>query len=113
MAMVGRIRLHAPRLLRSGANQCGGAGGAGTRMPACTGRTVYVAALAAMLSLFGSAAFAEESMFAYVYTTDLLPQGGKEVEQWLTWRHQKNSGTYDQIEGRTEFEYGLASNLQA
>ena len=51
-------------------------------------------------------------MFAYVYTTDLLPQGGKEIEQWMTWRHQKIAGTYDQIENRTEFEYGLASNLQ-
>ncbi len=27
-----------------------------------------------------SAAFAEESQFAYVYTTDLLPKGAKEVE---------------------------------
>jgi hypothetical protein len=66
-----------------------------------------------MFLMVGSAASAEESIFAFVYTTDLLPQGGKEVEQWITWRHQKNGGTYDQLEGRTEFEYGLASNLQA
>jgi hypothetical protein len=69
-------------------------------------------ALAIAFSLASSAAFAEESMFAYVYTTDLLPQGAKEVEQWMTWRHQKIAGTYDQIEGRTEFEYGLADRLQ-
>ncbi len=68
--------------------------------------------LAALLSLIGFAASAEESMFAYVYTTDLLPQGGKEIEQWMTWRHQKIGGYYDQIENRTEFEYGLADNLQ-
>jgi hypothetical protein len=70
------------------------------------------AAFAAILSLVSFAASAEESMFAYVYTTDLLPQGAKEVEQWMTWRHQKIAGTYDQIEGRTEFEYGLTDRLQ-
>jgi hypothetical protein len=70
------------------------------------------AAVAATFSLASFAASAEESMFAYVYTTDLLPQGAKEVEQWMTWRHQKIAGTYDQIEGRTEFEYGLTDRLQ-
>jgi hypothetical protein len=30
----------------------------------------------------------------------------------MTWRHQKIAGTYDQIEGRTEFEYGLTDRLQ-
>ena len=69
-------------------------------------------AFAAILSLVSFAASAEESMFAYVYTTDLLPQGAKEVEQWMTWRHQKIAGTYDQIEGRTEIEYGLTDRLQ-
>ena len=73
----------------------------------------WAAILSALLALAGSPAFAEESMFSFVYTTDLLPAGGKEVEQWVTWRHQKIAGVYDQLEGRTEFEYGLASNLQA
>jgi hypothetical protein len=91
----------------------GGASKAAKRMSAGAGRMGRAAALAVMLSMAGSAALAEESMFGFVYTTDLLPQGGKEVEQWMTWRHQKNGGTYDQVEGRTEFEYGLASNLQA
>ncbi len=56
--------------------------------------------------------FAEESQFAYVYTTDLLPQGAKEVEQWLTWRHKKIGGYFDELEGRTEVEYGLTDRLQ-
>jgi hypothetical protein len=30
----------------------------------------------------------------------------------VTWRHQKIAGTYDQLEGRTEFEYGLTDRLQ-
>ncbi|WP_266157666.1 DUF6662 family protein [Dyella silvatica] len=54
----------------------------------------------------------EESQFGYVYTTDLLPKGAKEVEQWATWRRQKVSGYFDQIDGRTEFEYGLTDKLQ-
>jgi hypothetical protein len=69
--------------------------------------------IAAFSALVTSTAFAEESIFAFVYTTDLLPQGGKEIEQWTTWRHQKNSGSYDQLEHRTEFEYGVTDKLQA
>jgi len=57
-------------------------------------------------------AFAEESQFGYVYTTDLLPKGAKEIEQWLTWRNKKIAGVYDQLEGRTEFEYGVSDRLQ-
>ena len=30
----------------------------------------------------------------------------------MTWRHQKIGGYYDQLEGRTEFEYGLTNDLQ-
>src|SRR5262249_40864791 len=32
--------------------------------------------------------------------------------QWMTWRHQKNNGYFDQLEGRTELEYGLTDQLQ-
>lgn len=69
--------------------------------------------LAAVAGLgFSAITTAEESQFGYVYTTDLLPQGAKEVEQWATWRHQKISGYFDQIDGRTEFEYGMMDKLQ-
>ncbi len=66
-----------------------------------------------MFSIISFAACADEPLFGFVYTTDLLPQGGKEVEEWASWRHQKNSGYYDQVEGRTEFEYGVTDRLQA
>lgn len=59
------------------------------------------------------AAHADEPLFGFVYTTDLLPKGGKEIEQWASWRHAKNGGSYDQLEGRTEFEYGVSDQLQA
>jgi len=61
---------------------------------------------------FNGSALAEESQFSYVYTTDLLPKGAKEVEQWMTWRHQKIAGQYDQVEGKTEVEYGVSDRLQ-
>jgi len=59
-----------------------------------------------------ASASAEESQFGYVYTTDLLPKGAKEIEQWVTWRNKKIAGVYDQLEGRTEFEYGVSDRLQ-
>ena len=55
---------------------------------------------------------AEEAAFGFVNTTDLLPKGGKEVEQWVTWRHQKNFGSFDLVQGETEIEYGVLDNLQ-
>ncbi|HEX4985164.1 MAG TPA: DUF6662 family protein [Burkholderiales bacterium] len=60
-----------------------------------------------------STAYAEESQFAYVYTTDLLPKGAKEVEQWATWRHGRSQGDFDVLEGRTEVEYGVTDKFQA
>lgn len=69
-------------------------------------------ALTALFSGLSSFAFAEESQFGYVYTTDLLPREAKELEQWMTWRHQKIAGKFDEVEGRTEVEYGLLDNLQ-
>src|SRR5258708_4606701 len=87
-------------------------GGRSTPRSRRTGPLRCCLALAAMFPVASSVALAEESMFAFVYTTDLLPQGAKEVEQWMTWRHQKIGGTYDQLEGRTEFEYGLTDRLQ-
>jgi hypothetical protein len=77
------------------------------------GRVRFCAALAAAVWIVSFAAYADEPLFGFVYTTDLLPQGGKEIEEWASWRHQKNSGSYDQIEGRTEFEYGVTDQLQA
>jgi hypothetical protein len=69
--------------------------------------------IAALSTIMTGAALADEPLFGFAYTTDLLPQGGKEIEQWLSWRHQKNSGSYDQLEHRTEFSYGITDRLQA
>ncbi len=75
-------------------------------------RGALLAALGALALASPSPSEAEESQFGYVYTTDLLPKGAKELEQWATWRHQKIGGYFDQIDARTEFEYGLTDSLQ-
>jgi len=71
--------------------------------------------VAALLLLSACAlpiARAAESQFGFVYTTDLLPQGQKELEQWATWRHDQLSGYFDDLLLRTALEYGLTDRLQ-
>jgi hypothetical protein len=55
---------------------------------------------------------ADEPLFGFVYTTDLLPRDQWEVEQWLTWRAHKKVGTFNVLEIRHEVEYGLTDALQ-
>jgi len=55
---------------------------------------------------------AGEPINGFVFTTDLLPKGKYEVEQWLTWRAHKATGEFDVLEGRTEFEYGVSDRFQ-
>ncbi len=58
-------------------------------------------------------AFADEPLFGFLYTTDLLPKGGKEVEQWATLRNRKAGGTFNLWQFRTEASYGVTDNFQA
>jgi hypothetical protein len=69
-----------------------------------------VAVLAA--ACFAAPAFAGDSPFGYVYTTDTHPKGKRELEQWITRRHGQSQGDYDLWQGRTEIEYGLTDRLQ-
>jgi hypothetical protein len=57
-------------------------------------------------------ASADEPLFGFVYTTDLLPKDHTEVEQWETWRAGKAHGIFNVIENRTEVEYGVTDALQ-
>jgi hypothetical protein len=66
-----------------------------------------------LLGLSGAGpAMADEPLFGFLYTTDLLPKGQKEIEQWLTERRVKANGKFDLVEGRTEFEYGVTDAFQ-
>ena len=59
-----------------------------------------------------SVAFADEAIFAWTYTTDLLPKGRWEFEQWVTARLEKEHGTYSVFDFREEIEYGVTDNFQ-
>jgi hypothetical protein len=67
-------------------------------------------AAAALLScglLAAPAAHAGDAIFTHTYLAETLPQGAKEVEQWLTFRTKRSQGTYRLTQSRTEFEYGM------
>ena len=66
--------------------------------------------LAATVLSFASRA--DENLFGYTYTTDVLPKGRWEFEQWMTSRIGKESGTFVGTDLRTEIETGITDRLQ-
>ncbi len=68
---------------------------------------ILIAALTA-----GAPARADESPFAAIYTTETLPAGGTEIEQWLTWENGRPYESWDHLAGRTEVEYGVTDAFQ-
>lgn len=58
------------------------------------------------------AARADEPLFGYIYTTDLLPAQKWEVEQWSTLREGRSQGRYHLWQGRSEVSYGVTSDFQ-
>src|SRR5258705_13259325 len=55
---------------------------------------------------------ADENLFGYTYTADVLPRGKWELEQWATARTGKESGTFLGTDLRTEIERGFTDRLQ-
>src|SRR5438105_10602085 len=55
---------------------------------------------------------ADENLFGYAYTADVLPKGKWEIEQWATARVGKKSGTFVATDLRTEVERGFTDRLQ-
>jgi hypothetical protein len=55
---------------------------------------------------------ADENLFGYTYTADVLPKCKWEAEQWITERLGKESGTFAATDFRTEIEYGFTDRLQ-
>ena len=66
---------------------------------------------AALLLALPSPARADETPFASIYTTEVMPAGAKEIEQWATWANRKTDESFNGLEGRTEFEYGFSDRL--
>jgi hypothetical protein len=71
-----------------------------------------IAAFAVAASLSAGAAWADEPLFGYIYTTDVLPKGKAEIEQWATLREGRSQGDFHVLQARTEVSYGLTDNLQ-
>ncbi len=65
-----------------------------------------------MFVVVPTVARADEPLFGFTYTTDTLPKGKSEVEQWATTRFTKATGNFWLQENRTEFSYGLTNRFQ-
>ena len=73
---------------------------------------VRLAAGLAPALAFASPASADEPLFGYVNTTDLLPKGKWQLETWGTLQRSDALGEYRVLQGRTEADYGLTSRVQ-
>ena len=63
---------------------------------------------AAVLAGAGFNLHADERMFTYNYeAVSILPKGGVEFEQWITYRGGKEDGTYSRWDIREEIEFGV------
>ncbi len=69
-------------------------------------------AIVILFLLGASIGCADEALFSWTYTTDLLPKAGWEFEQWATARWEKEHGTYRVFDFREEIEYGLTNDFQ-
>ena len=67
-----------------------------------------VAMLGAAILAPAGAARADEPIFGYVYTTDLLPKGQMEAEQWLTLREGRSEGEFHLLQARSGGAAALA-----
>jgi len=66
----------------------------------------------AAITLLSNAAKADDQPFATVYTTDIEAQGEKEIEQNFAWSSGHAHEAFQEIESRSEFEYGITDNFQ-
>ncbi len=70
-------------------------------------------ALVLVVTSWCAAAHASERRFTYVYETTTQPKGAMEYEQWVTWKTDKpDDSSFDRVEFRHEFEFGLTDKLQ-
>ena len=69
-------------------------------------------AVSTLIFLPGSAR-ADDRPFAFAYSTDIETQGGKEIEQEITWSSGHEGEAFQEVESRSEFEYGVTDDFQA
>ena len=73
-------------------------------------KTRLLAGLAALA--LPATARADEPIFGFIYTTDVLPSGQTEVEQWATLREGRANGDFHLVQARSEISHGVTNNLQ-
>ena len=66
----------------------------------------------ALMALFSNPAKADDRPFAFAYTTDIETEGEKEIEQEITWSSGHGGEAFQEIQSRSEFEYGITDNFQ-
>ncbi len=62
--------------------------------------------------MFAKVSFADEQLFGYIQSAETIPQGGKQLYQWVTHRAGRSQGSFNAQDYRTEFEYGITDRLQ-
>jgi hypothetical protein len=65
------------------------------------------------MAAFAIGAQADDRPFAMAYTTDLEAQYEHEIEQETTWSSGHARESFQSVESRTEFEYGVTDDFQA
>ena len=73
----------------------------------------YLTTIAAATLLCATTVHADENIFGYTYTADVMPKGEWELEQSFTSRTGKESGSFLGLDMKTEIETGLTDRLQA
>ena len=78
-------------------------------------RGCFLACVLFLVPLVANApTLAGERSFAWAYEAHVMPRGGREYEQWITWKTDKGSDpTFDRLDLRHEIEFGLTDRLQA
>ena len=75
-------------------------------------RKLFILSALLVATLTPTLAHADEPLFGFTYTTDLLPKGKSEIEQWSTTRFTKATGKFVLQENRTEVSYGVTDRFQ-
>ena len=74
-------------------------------------RVQFFLAVLTVCAFLGKAE-ASERLFTYSYEPETMPEGAREYEQSLTWRHDRGSvkKEYNRFDIREELEYGINDN---
>jgi hypothetical protein len=68
--------------------------------------------VAALLVGLAGPSHADDQPFTTIYTTDIQSEGGRELEQTLVWKTNEADVRFNDLQERTEIEYGIKDYLQ-